>query len=110
MPRVFSDQIAEDIDGLLGKYSTIQQDVHYFENQLRIAWLHSIRCMEFNPSWVLRTEVQISAFEGQAANNRCSIVNERDGEDCYLLLLFDNDIFRYDDVIALIKQRLGLAC
>ena len=111
MPGVFRcNQLAEDIEGLLPTYPSIEQDVKYMENLLGSGWVPSARCLEFIPSLVWRTEIQISAFEGRSAIDRCTIVYERDGTDCHIWLLFDNDRYRYDDLITQVTERRGSAC
>ena len=106
MPACFRDQrIESDIILLLNKYPSIREDLGYLENLLRESTIPARRCQEFIPDWVWRAEVHIQAFEGELAFNRCSLVYESDRTICTLLLLFDNDVSTYQDMIGEIVTR-----
>ena len=106
MPGVFRNpELEGDIAFLLAKYPSIDGDVTLLENLLRDGRVPSRRCAEFVPAWLWRVEVQIAAFEGSKAEDRCTMVYERDGPECYLLLLYDNDTQGYEDSITLIEAR-----
>ena len=106
MPSVFrNDRIARDIELLLPKYPSLEDDIGYIENLLREGIIPSRRCIEFVPEWVWEVYVQISALEGHAAMDRCSLIYEKDVDSCYLLLLYDRDVRSYGSVLDEIRAR-----
>jgi len=109
MPGIFRDRrLQGDIEGLLSKYSSLNEDVEYLENLLRDGRIPSRRCGDFIPNWVWRVDVQISALEGRDAEDRCTLVYERDGAECYVLLLYDNDAETYESMKGeIINRRSG---
>ena len=70
-----------EIEALVPKYPSIRDDVRFIENLLRDGTIPSRRCGDFYPAWVWRTEVHVSAFDGENAQDRCSLVYERDGAE-----------------------------
>ena len=105
MPACFRQQIEQDIDLLVSKYPSIDNDIRYLENLLRDSRVPGWRCQEFVPEWVWRIDVHISAFEGIQAERRCTLVYEQDSTACYFLLLYDNDLYRYEDLVGQIAMR-----
>lgn len=94
-----------DIESLVSKYPSLEDDVRYVEALLREGPVPSKRCQEFVPEWVWRVNVHISAFAGHEAADRCTLVYERYGPDCHLWLLFDNDNHVYENMIGTVKER-----
>ena len=108
MPGVIrSGGLKGDIASLQAKYPSLDDDIRYLENLLRTGRPPSTRCGEFVPEWVWRIEVHISAFKGGAAEDRCTLVYERDGPECYLWLVFDNDTRTYASVVTEVGERRG---
>ena len=106
MPGVFRDtRLDGDIEALVSKYPSLQKDVGYIENLLRDGRFPSTRCREFEPDWAWRTEVHISDFGGADAEDRCTLIYERDGDTCDLLLIYDNDAQEYEEMIVEIRSR-----
>ena len=108
MPAIFPrPQLKGDIASLVEKYASIEYDVQLLENLLRESFVPSLRCSEFVPRWIWRVEVSIAALPGPESQGRCSLVYEKDSTACYLLMLYDNDEFEFEDVIAEVRERLG---
>lgn len=97
--------LVADIESLVNKYPSIREDLRYLANLLRVSRVPSQRSVEFLPDLVFRTDVHVQALEGAEAESRCSLIYEVDGNDCYLLLLYDNDVHVLGDMIRRIEER-----
>lgn len=94
-----------DLKLLCLKYPSIYEDIRFLTTYMRTSRVHSERCTSFNPDIVLRTGVQITGLPWAEAQDRCTLVYEIDGAAFHLLLLYDNDVYTYEEMIPLIASR-----
>ena len=81
----------DDLKRLSQKYPSIRDDIEDIRNMVREDAHIGLRCLEFPPEdWIFRIGVSISLL-GPKGKDRCSLICEKDGQDCYFLLAYDND-------------------